>query len=377
MRQARRTAYWMLVATLVLSVIVAGCSGGAKETSSGQNQEQQQAQEAGPTAPSEPKSEPKAQTVTSVNMGTNAVGSSFHAMGTGIASVVNKYSSVNVKVVPLTGSTEWIPMLNTKEIDLGIVGDYEAALALKGEREFQDLSQGKGFPLRLVAIGNRSMVGLATAETTGIKSARDIKGKRYAYAVSGGSDFMQTSAAVLANLGLSEKDIVKVPITSPADTVKALIDGRADVATPAVGAPAVQELEAAKGARFLSLDPSPEAVKRAEEIMPGSFRLVKLTPESGFVGIKDEVYVRVRNTYLVARADLEGEVVEKILEALWDHNADLRAISKDLDQWEKEKFALPIATIPFHEAAVRFYQAKGIWTEEMEAKQKELSALVK
>lgn len=352
----------LLLSLAMLLVLVAACGQGAESSTPGAVAEPSGTAGPEPAAAELPKV---------VNIGTNQVGSTFHSVGSVLATVMTKYSPIPAKVVPLTGSLEWIPMMLTKEIDLGIVGDYEAWAALHGKEDFEKLGQGNGFPLRLVATGHHNQTTLLTSEASGIQKGEDLKGKRVVLTYSaGGLILKKQSYAFLANLGLQPNDVKDVPVSGHAEGIRAVIEGRADVAmVVSLTAPAVQEVEAAKGARFLSLDPSPEAVGRAAEVMP-SFQVKKVDP--GPAGVKEPTYFADYPVYLVSRADLPDQAVEELLKALWDHNDEVVSGPKPLDEWSKASFVTANAIIPYHPGAVKFYKEVGAWPSDLDAKQDQL-----
>jgi TRAP-type uncharacterized transport system substrate-binding protein len=121
----------------------------------------------------------------------------------------------------------------------------------------------------------------------------------------------------------------------------------------------VSELEATRGARFLSFDPSPEAVARLQKEFPS--RLVKVSPGAGRTGVQEDTYMLSYDFYLVAREDLPDHIVTDVLRVLWDQNATLIKINAPLNEWTPDHFVTDSPTVPYHPAAVRFYTERGVW----------------
>ena len=137
-----------------------------------------------------------------------------------------------------------------------------------------------------------------------------------------------------------------------------------------IGSGILQELESARGAKILEIDPSPEAMARATKVGP-AFYAHEMKVDS--VGVTKGTHVLAYATTVVARPDLDDARVTKFIEVLWDHYKELPEITRTLAAWTPDRYASASAVIPYHPAAVKFYKDKGVWTEEMEKRQQELS----
>jgi len=307
-----------------------------------------------------------------LNFGTHPVGSFFNVVGTAVATVVGKHTPMKTTVKPMAGPTAWYPLLVTKEIDLGVLNMWDAEKGYLGEYAYKKLSQEKGFPARLIAISINNSIGLVVARDSEIYKYADLKGKRVAGNLPTPSLQLQTEA-LLANGGVSWSEITPIPVSSVAEGVKVVIEGRSDSsATCAIGMPITEELNAKKGARILPLDPSPEAVKRVRTKFPGY--PVKVTPGPGKTGVEKEQHLWAYDIYLIAREDLSDAAAYQVAKALWENYKELGTIHALLKDWIHEKFVTTEALVPYHPGAIRFYKEKGAWTSEMERLQEALLA---
>jgi TRAP transporter TAXI family solute receptor len=298
-----------------------------------------------------------------LNIGTHPIGSFFNVVGTAVATVVGKHTPMKTTVKPMAGPSAWYPLVSTGEIDLGVLNNWDAEKGYLGESTYSKLSGGKGFPVRLIAISVNNAIGLAVAADSGIYKYSDLRGKRVAGNLPTPSLQLQTEA-LLANGGVAWSEIKPVPVSSVAEGVKVVIDGRSDAsATCAVGMPIIEELQAKKGARILPVDPSPEAVKRTREKFPGY--PFKVTPGPGKTGVEKEQYLWAYDIYLIGAEDLSDEAVHQVVKALWENYKELGAIHVLLKDWTPERFVTKEALIPYHPGAIKFYKEKGVWTDEM------------
>ena len=302
-----------------------------------------------------------------LNIGTNPIGSGFHIIGVGISRIVEKYTQLKMKVIPMDAAHVFIPRMATKEIDLGIASNWNAEKAYFGESIYKELSKGEGFPVNLLCVIQQIKISAVVAGSSDITKISDLKGKRVAGPIPNPAIQLQTEA-ILANGGLKWSDIKPVPVKSVTEGVKAVIEGRADAAMVALGTPVVEELQAKKGARFLPIDPSPEAVKRTAEVFPGY--PVKVVPRPGLTGIEKEQYLWAFDVYLIVREDLPESIVYEITKTLWEHCDELSAVHADLKDLQPTMFVSRNTLIPYHPGAIKLYKEKGVWTKDMEELQK-------
>ena len=307
-----------------------------------------------------------------LNIGTHPVGSFFNVVGTAVATVVGRHAPMKTTVKPMAGPSAWYPLLITQEIDLGVLNNWDAEKGYLGEFVYEKLSKGKGFPVRLIAISVNNAIGLSVAADSGIYKYSDLKGKRVAGNLPTPSLQLQTEALLL-NGGVTWSEIKPIPVSSVAEGVKAVIEGRSDAsATCTIGMPIMEELQAKRGARILPLDPSPEAMKRVREKFSGY--PIKITPGPGKTGVEKEQYLWAYDIYLIGRQDLPDEAAYQVVKALWENHKELAPIHVLLKNWTPERFVSKEALIPYHPGAVKFYKEKGAWTDEMAKLQETLLA---
>jgi len=309
-----------------------------------------------------------------LSIGTNPTGLSYHIIGVGISTIVEKYTNLKMKVVPMDAAHAWMPLMPTRQIDLGVASNWNAQKGYLGESIYKDLSKGKGFPVALMFISVPNMIGLIVAGSSNINSVPDLKGKRVSGPIPNAAMQLQTEC-LLANGGLKWSDIKPALAKSPSEAVKLIIEGRSDAASVALGTPVNEELNAKKGARFLPVDPSPEAVRRTKSVFPGY--PVKVSPGPGKTGIEKERYLWAYDNYIIVRKDLDENVVYQIMKAIFEHYSELCAFHVGLKDLKPSMFVSREALIPFHPGAVKLYKEKGLWTKEMDVLQKELLGMKK
>src|SRR3990172_7249728 len=116
----------------------------------------------------------------SVTVAANPPGTVFYALASGIAKVVSEGASFQMVVQPYTGSSTFLPLLNTAEIDFGINNAVDMALTYRGPN-FK-IGGRNPFPhtpnARLAMRGAPLLISMLVKKDSPLKSVHDVKGKR-------------------------------------------------------------------------------------------------------------------------------------------------------------------------------------------------------
>ncbi len=67
-----------------------------------------------------------------VGLGTNPPGTAFYTVGSGIAKVVGDVGAVKMSVQPYAGSSTFLPLLDSGELEFGVNNAVDMALAYRG-----------------------------------------------------------------------------------------------------------------------------------------------------------------------------------------------------------------------------------------------------
>jgi TRAP transporter TAXI family solute receptor len=308
-----------------------------------------------------------------LNLGTMPPGMIVNAQAVGIADICSKFTPMRIKVMPSTNEMVWIPMTVTGEIDIGVASALPARQSYKGSFVFKGIAKKAGvksFPLRLITGGSPLRVNFVVRGDDPAQKIPDLRGRRVV-TFREGTHFDLYTKARLANGGLTLADVKQVPAANPIESARAVMEGRADAGDLAVGAPIATEAVAKVKARFLPLDPSPEAVKRMKEYVEVAY--VKEVPGGVHIGVPKPEYLMHMDVTFVAREDISEAAVYALTKALWEHNAEL-VKKPGLFEWTKDKFITKQPRLPYHPGAIKFYKEIGLWTSDMEAFQKAVLA---
>jgi TRAP transporter TAXI family solute receptor len=307
----------------------------------------------------------------SVTLGTNPPGSVFYTLGSGLAKAVAG-GPFEVSIQPHAGTSTFLPLLDSGEMEFGVVNAVDMALSHRGPA-FK-IGGRNPFPhapnLRLVMRGSPLLVGLLVRKDSPIKSVHDVKGKRMTGEYPAHLAVWYNMFGHLASAGLTWTDVQVVPVPAVNDGVDALVQGRADVTEHAINSAKTREADAAVGVRHVTIDCSPEGQARLEKAVPGYYgRIVKA---GGAAAVVEDTCFIAYDVYLASSAKTPDPVVEAMLKAVWENTDKLLPVHPLFREWTHARAVDPEVTIPYHTGAIRFYKERGVWTSAMEQAQQKL-----
>lgn len=158
--------------------------------------------------------------------------------------------------------------------------------------------------------------------------------------------------------GLDYEDMSSVDYVSYSDGVALMQDNNSDIFTlgTTVPASAVMDLANSTDIRVVPLDTGFIEKIRAE-VNPG---FAALTIAAGsYPGQDADVQALGYATHVVARCDLDAEIVKGVLTLMWENRDDLSAIAAAMKGLTLEEMGRDVG-VPMHEGAVAFYaEQKG------------------
>lgn len=305
-------------------------------------------------------------------------GTLLYSLISGLSKVASDKSSMTVIVVPTAGATTFLPMLSQQgTIDVAME-NFAAMYQIWTGRAAPDPIP-KGFPekppypktpnIRLLNSGPLFKMGFLVRKDSGLKEVRELKGKRIAWPWTAFPPNVSITLSCLFNGGLTLDDVKTAPVTEVASAVKAVQEGRLDATVCAVGMGAIAEADALVGVRFLQQSLDPEMVKKGQRAMPGCYTTKQ---PAGVPGVPEETVLWSAPLGNIVSTRMPDHVAYRLVETWWNHYKDYQSIHPVLKTWTPETFTNIHFTLPYHDGAVQFYKEKGVWTPEMEQKQKEL-----
>jgi TRAP transporter TAXI family solute receptor len=296
---------------------------------------------------------------------TQQSGTMYYTLATGFSKMLSNKLARKVAVQPYTGSSVYLPLINSGEATLAFSSGLDAHAAFRGTdrkalRKMRAIA--RIWPLK---------VALMARAKAGINTIADMKGKRVVIDFKGQKAMGMVIRAMMATGGLTDKDVKGVTVGSVVSGNKALIEGNVDVTFIAVGIPLVKRAHAAipGGVNYVDLaggNVSPQFLaSKAGGVYPAKLAPTKRMPE-----VTKAITIAAFDIFLLTSAKTPDADVRAVLAAISDNFKGLQKDYPPLRRGRADKFAAATNTLPYHPAAVAYYKAKGMWTPANDAMEK-------
>lgn len=300
-----------------------------------------------------------------MTLATDRVGSTFNAMGTAVAKVVTSAGKDRVIVKAFGGPEAYLRAIENGDVDLAVLSASSAYAAFNGRNK----KKVRFTKLRLLRAGEGGLrLSFVVPAKSGIKSYKDLKGRKVASSYGGHAVIVPSIAGALSTVGLTWDDVVQVPVTGVTGGIQAIEAGRAEASWSSYGMPATRQLHAKLdgGVRYLGLPPGEESEKKLREKMFPGVQLV-LTKANPKIGLPEDAYLISYESYVIASPKMTNDDVKRILDTLWEKTPELQKAHRSLAGFTHKVAATGIPMLPYHPAAIDFYKGKKLWND---AKQK-------
>ena len=312
----------------------------------------------------------------SMTIGSNPPGTVFYALASGLAKFASEGAPFQITVQPYTGTSTFLPLLNTGEIDFGINNAVDMALAYQGPER---LKIGGRNPFqhtpntRLVMRGSVLLTAPLVRKDSPIKTIHDVRGKRVTGEYPAQLANWYNLYGYLAGAGMKWEDVKIIPVPGVNEGIDALVQGRADVSLCALNAAKVKEADAAVGVRHISIDCSPDGEKRLRRSVPGYYpdRLKR----GQATAIVEDTCVNAYDIYLTSHKAASDRVIGTVLQGIWENIEKLPPLHPSFKDWTRQRAVDPDVTLPYHPGAVQFFKERGVWSANMDETQRKLLAL--
>jgi TRAP transporter TAXI family solute receptor len=295
--------------------------------------------------------------------------SSGYAQSVGIGQMLTKNYGSSLRIIP--GKNDVSRMVPLREGKSDICACGAAALfAQEGSLMFGSKRWG---PMRIHNLFNNlgaNGQSLMTTMDSGIKTAKDLKGKRLTW-VKGGPALNANSAAFLAFAGLTWDDVTKVVVPGWKQSADAVLNGQADATWGSTASSAYNKQAAAPGGIYWMALPhsDTEGWARAQAVNP---LWVKSTISVGVKIAQNEQGTAEYegNNYpypmFVANSTMSDELAYSLTKATLDNYEQIKDSGPSMLGYQVSRQPLTFV-YPYHAGSVTYFKEKGVWTAEHEA----------
>jgi TRAP transporter TAXI family solute receptor len=249
-----------------------------------------------------------------------------------------------------------MPGLNRGQVDLAIASVDLAHTAFQGIEQFDGRKLGN---IRIVAKLFPLNVGIVVRKDSPIKTAADLEGKRYPSEFTAQKGVIKVAEALLANAGLSYKDVAGIPVPNTSRGNEDFIQGKSDSAMLALGAARLKQTDAQVGGiRILPLDTSPEGMARMKKLMPHAYAYTLKKGE--LPGADSGVPIMSYDLLLVAAAQTKDDIVYKAVKAMHQGRDKLIAVTPVFRNFKPAIMYTNYEGLPYHPGAIKYYKEAGV-----------------
>ncbi len=276
-----------------------------------------------------------------------------------IAKAVQENSDLQMRLITFNSPSAIIAAVQNKQAEFAYTSGEEAGDSFNGTNEYK----GKAMQdLRVAFTVFPFKVGIIVRNKSDIKTVADMKGKRVGTEWTGFRQGIALWDGLLANAGLSLKDVDPVPTTDllrAADDFKA---GKSDAFMFAVGGPKVAEAHASieGGVRFLNMDPSPEAVKKMQAVRH-EYHVAPQQPAPHLAGIIGPTNLMQYYIVVLTNKNAKDDLVYKVVKTAHANKAALVAGHPSFNAFTQDGMAVQHDRLEYHPGAIKFYKEAGIW----------------
>jgi hypothetical protein len=291
-----------------------------------------------------------------VGIATGPQATPTNATGSAIAKVVNEAAGLQTRVVPHTSVDVAMPALNRGQADFGIASIDLADTAFRGVEQFDGRKQSN---IRVVARLFPLNVGIVVRKDSPIKTAADLKGKRYPSEFTAQKGVLKVAVALLANAGLTYNDVIGVPVPNTSRGNEDFIQGKSDSAMLALGAARLKQTDAqVGGVRILPIDTSQAGMDRMRKHMPHAYAY---TVKAGVLpGAEADTPIMVYDLLLVAAAETKDDIVYQTVKAMHQGKSKLIAVTPVFRDFDPARMHTGYRGLDYHPGALKYYKEAGV-----------------
>ncbi|MFC1944001.1 TAXI family TRAP transporter solute-binding subunit [Chloroflexota bacterium] len=292
------------------------------------------------------------------------IGSTSYLEMFALMRAVTEVTGLKASVEPYESEATRYKLVELGDVELlrgDTTGTRSAAL---GTMDFEEAGPK---PFRIIWCGSGSPWAIFTTKDSGIESWADVPGKRVIRTPTYAAYDIRIQNVLKAH-GITEDDVVNVEFAGAVEAITGVAAGDADIALAGFQSTGLISMIEAQAGGVVWLPFEDEAIDEYYEI-DSEASVVKIN--EGYTRTVDrDMYVGGTGYGIVCYETLDDEVAYLVTKGLGEGYGYYEDVE------EAKMWTLDIATdnsfrLPFHPGAIRYYDEKGVWTEELEASQEQ------
>jgi len=291
-----------------------------------------------------------------ISIATGGTGGVYYPMGGGLAAVLSsKVPGMSATAEVTGGSVDNLNLIGTGKPYVGFSMADAAKDAQTGEGKFV----GKKMDLRTLIVLYPNLMHVATVESTGIKSMKDLKGKRVSTGAPGSATEVM-AFRLLEAAGIDKDKDLKRERLSVAESVNAVKDRKIDAFFWVGGLPtaAVTDLANSPGMKIVMVDTNDEVSFMNKKY--GNLYFPTVIPKATYSGMTKDNKVAAVANILVVNANMPDDEAYKIVKTVFDNKLDLVRTHQEYMNVSLENQKVKSTPLDFHPGALKYYKEKKI-----------------
>ncbi|ANJ00030.1 C4-dicarboxylate ABC transporter substrate-binding protein [Polynucleobacter wuianus] len=291
-----------------------------------------------------------------ISIATGGTGGVYYPMGGGLASVLSsKVPGMSATAEVTGGSVDNLNLIGTGKPYVGFSMADAAKDAQVGEGKFA----GKKVDLRTLVVLYPNLMHVVTVDSTGIKSMKDLKGKRVSTGAPGSATEVM-AFRILEAAGLDKDKDVKRERLSVAESVNAVKDRKIDAFFWVGGLPtaAVTDLANTPGTKIIMVDTSDEVATMNKKY--GNLYFVTTIPKATYSGMAKDNKVAAVANILVVNANMPDDQAYKIVKTMFDNKLELVRTHQEFMNVSLENQKTKSTPVDFHPGALKYFKEKNV-----------------
>ena len=289
------------------------------------------------------------------------LGTTGYNQAVGIGKALKDNYNVNLRVLPGKNDVSRLLPLQRGRVQFSANG-VATYFGQEGVFQFAGKTWGP-MPLRLVmASHGDSNQALGVANDLGIKTYADLRGKRVPF-VRGAPALNVTTEAFLACGGLTWDDVERVDFPGYNAMWTGIVNGQVDAAYATTVSGPTRKLEASPRGIFWPPAPHDDAGcwQRMDDIVPFMQKHIA-TRGAAISAANPHEGATYPYPMLITLADQDEQLVHDLAKAIHLHYEEYKNADPGSIGWAmgRQNFQW---VVPFHQGAVRYFKAIGVWSD--------------